>query len=186
MIFIIDENDKSMHGYVTQTLVKYYNPCAEIFYIGLDKSSSRYNIKDALEKVLDLICDQDYLLVTWTIAKNKEIDNLFLQIKNKCKKIVCSAGNDKTNVELLTPANLTKHIDVITCLRKNGQLASFSNFGDCTKEMYGTNITVNGEKISGSSISAAIYTGIVSRNDHPRFLQKVTYLMQQRFTQELQ
>jgi len=175
-----------MHGYVTQTLVKYYNPCAEIFYIGLDKSSSYDNITDALEKVLDLICDQDYFLVTWTVKKNVAIDNLFLQIKNKCKKVICCAGNDRINVDLISPANLTKHIDVITCLRKNGQLASFSNFGDYTRGMYGTNILVNGEKISGSSISAAIYTGILSRNDNPRFLQKVTYLMQQRFAQELQ
>lgn len=185
MIFIIDENDKSMHGYITQTLVKYYNPCAEIFYIGLDRSSSHYHIIDALEKVLDLICDRDYFLVTWTVEKNDKIDNLFLQIKNKCKKVICSAGNDQINVDFISPSNLTKHIDVVTCLRKNGQLASFSNYGDYTKGMYGTNITVGGEKISGSSISAAIYTGIVSRNDNPRFLKKVTYLMKQRFEREI-
>lgn len=184
-IFIIDKEASSDHAKATLSIIRYYNPDIDIEHTALSSPVSLSQIKSCLEKILNTCSKDDYLLVTWTIPKNQDIDELFLTIADKCKKVICSAGNNNQDIEDLTPVNLSKKIDVVYCMRKNGAPATFSNYGNSLKGMYGTNITVNGAKRSGSSISAAIYAGIVIRNNDIRFLRRLTKKMQKKFEEQL-
>ena len=89
-------------------------------------------------------------------------------------------------MDQLTPANLTEYCDVIHCLKKTGDTASFATHNTNTIGMYGTNVTCpDGVVRSGSTISAAIYCGIVSRNSDERFLRRVTRLIRHRYQSEI-
>lgn len=190
-IFVIDtgyaESDWSGHGTVVIDIIKSYNKQAEIISLTNAHTRTQTSVEINLFYVLANCTKNDILITPWNIAKNIHIDEIFKKISNRCKKIICTAGNNSEyNLDQLTPANLTEYCDVIHCLKKTGDTASFATHNTNTIGMYGTNVTCpDGVVRSGSTISAAIYCGIVSRNSDERFLRRVTRLIRHRYQSEI-
>ena len=190
-IFVIDtgyaESDWSGHGTVVIDIIKYYNKQAEIISLTNAHTGTQTSVEMNLFYVLANCTKNDILITPWNITKNIRIDEIFKKISNRCKKIICTAGNNSEyKLDQLTPANLTEYCDVIHCLKKTGDTASFATHNTNTIGMYGTNVTCpDGVVRSGSTISAAIYCGIVSRNSDERFLRRVTRLIRHRYQSEI-
>ena len=190
-IFVIDtgyaESDWSGHGTVVIDIIKSYNKQAEIISLTNAHTRTQTSVEINLFYVLANCTKNDILITPWNIAKNIHIDEIFKKISNRCKKIICTAGNNsENNLDQLTPATLTEYCDVIHCLKKTGDTASFATHNTNTIGMYGTNVTCpDGVVRSGSTISAAIYCGIVSRNSDERFLRRVTRLIRHRYQSEI-
>lgn len=190
-IFCVDtgygEQDWKGHGTVVIDIIKHYNSSANIVSLSNDQYDDLKILEMNLYYVLANCSKDDILITPWNIPRNQHIDQLFVQIAEKCKRIVCTAGNNKDlMLEDLTPANLVEVCDVIHCVRKTGKPASFATLSSGTKGMYGTNVTCpDGIVRSGSTISAAIYCGIISRNDSEKFLRRVTRLIGKKYLQEL-
>lgn len=190
-IFVIDtgyaESDWSGHGTVVIDIIKYYNKQAEIISLTNAHTRTQTSVEMNLFYVLANCTKNDILITPWNISKNTRIDEIFKKISNRCKKIICTAGNNSEyKLDQLTPANLTEYCDVIHCLRKTGDTASFATHNTNTIGMYGTNVTCpDGVVRSGSTISAAIYCGILSRNSDERFLRRVTHLIRRQYQSEI-
>jgi hypothetical protein len=183
-IWLLDSGDWSSHGKAVEDIVRAVSPKVQIKRIKFPKHLSVSNIIDSLLFVNSCAKKGDIILITWTIPRNDQIDSIIKSLSKKYR-IICSAGNSKQHVENFTPANLDNTVEVIHCLKKSGENASFTNFGASTIGMYGTNITVNGLKRSGTTISAAIYAALVSRNSNPKFVERVKSMMQKRFYKEM-
>lgn len=190
-IFVIDtgyaESDWLGHGTVVIDIIKYYNKEADIVSLSNTHNRTLTSVEMNLFYVLANCTQNDILITPWNISKNSRIDELFAKISRKCKKIVCTAGNNREyKLDDWTPARLTDYCDVIHCVKKSGDLASFATQNKDTIGMYGTNVTCpDGVVRSGSTISAAIYCGIVSRNSDQRFLRRVTRLIANKYQSEI-
>jgi hypothetical protein len=196
-IYIIDGDfAESGHGSILADIIRHYNPHSDIHCLtNIDHCSSETvtKININLHYVLANCTSQDILFTPWNILKSldsnnlSETDDLFKQISQKCFRVICTAGNrSDTQPELWTPASLTTDCDVIHAMRKTGAVADFATHNSHTLGMYGTNVTCpDGEVRSGSSISAAIYCGIISRNSDQRFLRRVTRLISKKYLREL-
>ncbi len=111
-------------------------------------------------------CPGDILLLPWVVSNskiiNEKIDSLLLKFT-----IVAAAGNHSKDIESFSPAN---HPGIITvgCLNKSGQVAALSNTsGDSARPLAwapGTNFYVGDRPYSGTSISAAIYAGLLAES----------------------
>jgi len=190
-IYVIDtgygDSDFMGHGTVMIDIIKSYNPKSDIHSLKNNYFDAEKSVEINLLYVLANCGANDILLTTWQIEKSDRIDNLFKKISQKLSVIICTAGNERyQDITQITPANLTSYCDVIYCIRKSGEPATFATVADNTIGMYGTNITCPDGKVrSGSSISAAIYCGIISRNSDPRFLRRVMAKMTKKFQAEI-
>ena len=190
-IFVIDtgyaESDWSGHGTVVIDIIKSYNKQAEIVSLSNAHTRTQTSVEMNLFYVLANCTKDDILITPWNISKNTRIDEIFKKISNKCKKIICTAGNNSEYIlDDWTPARLTDYCDVIHCIKKSGDTASFATQDQNTIGMYGTNVTCpDGVVRSGSTISAAIYCGIVSRNSDQRFIRRVTRLITHKYQSEI-
>lgn len=190
-IYVIDtgyrDTDFMGHGTIMIDIIKSYNPGCDIHSLSNDHASDITAIEMNLLYVLANGEKSDILFTPWHITQSDRIDNLFKKISKKIHRVICTAGNQSDlDITQITPGNLTSHCDVIHCLRKSGEPATFATLGADTIGMYGTNITCPDGKVrSGSSLSAAIYCGIISRNSDQRFLRRVTRLMSHKFHTEL-
>lgn len=190
-IFVIDtgyaESDWSGHGTVVIDIIKYYNKHAEIISLSNAHTITHTSVEMNLFYVLANCTKNDILITPWNITKNIRMDEIFKKISYKCKKIICTAGNNSEYVlDDWTPARLTDYCDVIHCIKKSGDTASFATKDQNTIGMYGTNVTCpDGVVRSGSTISAAIYCGIVSRNSDHRFIRRVTRLIAHKYQSEI-
>lgn len=190
-IYVIDtgyrDTDFMGHGTVMIDIIKSYRPRCDIHSLNSTHSDDITSVEINLLYVLANSKSTDILFTPWHISKSDRIDDLFKKISQKIHRVICTAGNQSDlDITQITPGNLTSYCDVIHCLRKSGEPATFATQGTGTQGMYGTNITCPDGKVrSGSSLSAAIYCGIISRNSDQRFLRRVTRLMSQRFLSEL-
>lgn len=190
-IYVIDtgykDSDFMGHGTIMIDIIKSYNPKCDIQSLSNNHSEDITSVEMNLLYVLANAQSSDILFTPWHISKSDRIDDLFKKISQKIHRVVCAAGNQSDlDITQITPGNLTSDCDVIHCLRKTGEPATFATQGPGTLGMYGTNITCPDGKVrSGSSLSAAIYCGIISRNSDRRFLRRVTRLMGQKFLSEL-
>jgi len=183
-IWLLDSGDWSEHGRVTEKIVRYISPNCDIERIKFPKLLLVSDIIDSLLYVKNQASASDIVLITWVLPRSQEIDEIVLSLSKKLR-VICSAGNLKQDIKNFSPANLSSNIEVIHCLNKKGEIASFSNFGECTIGMFGTNILIDNLRYSGTTISAAIYAGLISRNNNPKFLHKMTRFLSRKFNREL-
>jgi len=190
-IFVIDtgygDADWMGHGTVVIDIIKHYNKSAEIVSLSNSNSNPITSMEMNLLYVMANCKLTDILLTPWNLPRNSRMDKLFKNISKKCKKIICTSGNNSEfNLDDWTPARLTDYCDVIHCIKKSGDLASFATHNPKTIGMYGTNITcADGVIRGGSTLSASIYCGIVSRNSDPRFLRRITRLIKHKYQAEI-
>lgn len=190
-IFVIDtgygESDWMGHGTVITDIVRYYNIHADIQTLRNNNHNTLMSLEINLFYVLANCSESDMVLTPWNIPQNDKIDQLFKKISLKCSRIICTAGNHSQNIlDEWTPARLTDYCDVVHCIKKSGDAASFATHSKETIGMYGTNVTCpDGVVRSGSSISAAIYCGIISRNSDKKFFRRVYRLIQKKYLSEI-
>lgn len=187
-IFCLDSNydqEFKNHGKVMCDIIRYYSPTAVINFKEIPPGCGIAMLTDMLMDIYEKAELGDIMLISWNIPPNAIVEQCILDIAKKCSVIV-AAGNQSHSVTKFTPQRLQQHVTVVHAIKKNGELASFTNYGDHTVPMYGTNVTcADGVVRSGTSISAAIYTGIISRNNDPRFFRRVFALMRRKYLQEI-
>lgn len=183
-IWLLDSGDWSDHGKITEKIVKYISPNCDIERIKFPELLLVSDVIDSLMYVSDRASSGDIVLITWILPRNQKVDDAVLSLSKKAR-VICSAGNLKQDIKNFSPANLSSNIEVVHCLNKKGDLASFSNFGEHTVGMFGTNISIDNLKYSGTTISAAIYAGLISRNSNPKFLDRVTRFLFRKFSRDL-
>jgi len=129
----------------------------ELFDIGGDPSNGE--IIAALNVLNE--CTPGTVLITWSMPFNNEIDDIITKLSDKFTFIV-AGGNAKQDIHDLTPCSNSNAITVGS-LNKSNEIASHNSKGHIDVFAPGTNIDVNGKKVSGTSIAAAIFTGYYTR-----------------------
>ena len=117
-----------------------------------------------LQRLCRLVNKDDVVLMAWVTPKNKNIDRCVLHIAEKCS-VVVAAGNDSKDIEEVSPAHLNEVITV-GCLNKSGAVASCSNYSQKKKMVWacGTNYFLDGHRQHGTSVSAAVYAGVLAES----------------------
>lgn len=139
-------------------------------------TSVRYDLYSLPETVteqsilstLDLVyCNSkkdDILLIPWIVTGSRLVDLAVEKVLSRLT-VVAAAGNFSTDIDSFSPARLPGIITV-GCLNKSVKVAALSNTS--TKKILawapGTNFHVGPKTYSGTSISAAIYAGLLAES----------------------
>ena len=116
-------------------------------------------------KALDFINNSTTgtILIAWSMPFNEKIDQAITKLA-KTFKIIVAGGNAQQDIQDLTPCSNRKVITVGS-LNKSNDIASHNSKGHLDVYAPGTNINVDGKKVSGSSIAAAIFAGYYTRSN---------------------
>ena len=150
------------HGVNQLTVIKSINPTDQIHLCDIGADPSNKDIMNVLNFVNDTGTEGATICIAFSVHYNEEIDNLITSMADKFD-ILVAGGNAKQELKDLTPCS---NVSVITVgsLNKSNERASHNSVGDLDLWAPGTNIDVDGVKISGSSIATAIATGYFSKH----------------------
>lgn len=169
MIYLIDTNNLfNTHSSTLSKVIKDHTD-ETIELINIPDISSINQLVSIIEPLLNKVSPTDIILAAWAVPAHPKLDELFSMLGQLCYVIV-AAGNTNEPVEKYSPSR-TENVHCIGCLNKLGLKASLSNFSEFHELIWvcGTNYEVDNVRHSGTSISAAIYTGILAesirRND---------------------
>jgi len=184
-VVIKSGDDVIGHGTTMIDYIKDYNRKANITSVQISNlTPSTDELIKIIEDLIDCVTADDIVLFTWIIEKDHRFDLVVSRLVARCT-VVCAAGNLTAPVAAYSPCTVLG-IHTITALNKSGTRAHFSNYGPGTIPMFGTNITSSsGQQYTGTSVAAAIYTALLSRNSSPRFQRRAFSLLSRKFANEL-
>jgi len=178
-------SDDIGHGTAMVEYIKDYNKNANITSIQLPTlTPSSCELIQLVESLIEKVAADDIVLFTWVIKRDSCFDLVVSRLA-LCCVVVCAAGNYSSSISEYSPCSVIG-VRTITALNKSGTLAQFSNYGQGTIPMFGTNVTSSSEQqYTGTSVAAAIYTALITRNSSPRFFRRAFKLLSRKFANEL-
>lgn len=161
MIYLLEESSSSEHSKMLSIVISEHTS-TEIRYTEIEDRSTLSSISSILAYLLDQVTSQDIVLCAWSMPYDAIIDNMFVQLTDKCW-VVAAAGNSGQLIDGYIPAN-TRNVITVGCLNKSGNKATLSNYSDNKSMVWvpGTNYSVDGVLKSGTSISAALYAAFLA------------------------
>lgn len=162
MIYLIDTNNIfNTHSSTLTKIIKHYTD-EIIENISIPDKSSINQLVSIIEPLLYKVTPSDILLAAWAVPAHSKLDELFSTLGQLCYVIV-AAGNTNEPIEKYSPSR-ADNTTCIGCLNKLGVKASLSNFSEMRELTWvcGTNYYVDGVPHNGTSVSAAIYTGMLA------------------------
>jgi hypothetical protein len=103
------------------------------------------------------------LCISFSMPYHEEIDDMITFLSSRFR-ILVAGGNAQQLLTDLTPCS-NDSVITVGSLNKSKIRASHNSIGDLDIMAPGTNIDVNGLKISGTSIATAIATGYFSKHN---------------------
>jgi hypothetical protein len=166
MIYIVDSPlTPYSHSHFMMHIVGEHTD-EKINLFSIREPTDENSIIETLERIKPLLTASDIVLLAWTVRKRPNIDHCVEEIASICS-VVVAAGNHSKDIETVSPAHL-KCVITVGCLNKSGAQAKLSNFSlDPEKNLVwacGTNYWLDGRSQSGTSVSAAVYTGILAES----------------------
>lgn len=177
MIYVVDSPLRPYsHSYFMMHIVAEHTS-EKINLFSIPEPVTEMGICESLRKVLNNVTNDDIVLMSWVTPKNDNIDKMVDKIADICS-VVVAAGNDSCDIQNLTPAHLQSVITV-GCLNKSGSVSSCSNFSSGKQLVWapGTNYFLNGHKQHGTSVSAAVYAGILAESKKRKSPLLVNFLL---------
>lgn len=161
MIYLLEDSSGSEHSKMLSTIISEHTSI-EIRYNEIEDNSTLSSISSILTYLLDQVTSQDIVLCAWSMPYDAIVDNMFVQLTDKCW-VVAAAGNNGQLIDGYIPAN-TRNVITVGCLNKSGNKAALSNYSADKNIVWvpGTNYSVNGILKSGTSISAALYSAFLA------------------------
>lgn len=172
MIVLLDTGFKSLptvyssgnpsgggHGKMLYTIIKGINTNIQIDCVDLGNIITEESVKDCLNWI-----NSNYngcrVCMSITMPKHDEIDNLICSMIPRFEFVV-AAGNYAQPIENLTPAGIPS-VTTVGSLNKSKMFASHNSTGHIDVYAPGTNIKVNNQQHSGTSVAMAIFAGYYS------------------------
>lgn len=162
MIYIIDEElSEDSHSNRLKKIILEHAPSAEISIIPVKLEILVSSIIETIDGLRNIVKPTDIVLCAWGVYKNFGINNAFNDLTYSCW-VVVAAGNSGKDIKGFSPAS-ADGVQVVGTLNKSGGRASLSNYSDTSDISYvpGTNYLVDNFNMSGTSVSAAIYTAFL-------------------------
>lgn len=164
MIYIIDSalTPYSHSHFMMHIVAEHTQEKVNLF--SLREPVTAEDLCDVLKRVCKLVDEKDIVLLAWCTPRNDHIDKCVSKIAEKCD-VVVAAGNDSKDIEDVSPAHL-ECVTTVGCLNKSGAVASCSNYSQHKKMVWacGTNYFLDGRKQHGTSVSAAVYAGVLAES----------------------
>jgi len=202
MIYVIDTgysgnhriisngNDNIGHGTAMINFIKMYSPKSDITSIKIENTLTKSVLLRIISELTEKVAKNDIVLLNWVVDKDQMLDNVVLELVNKCN-VVCAAGNFGKDIELYSPTTV-KGVKVVVCLNKSGNLAKLSNYSNNIPVigMFGTTMSIdsiNGKIIcSGTSVSASIYAALLDKyHFKKKYVDKAFNILKNRFANEI-
>ena len=164
MIYVLDNNSGiNPHGQLMSKIIKHHTT-QPIEIIEIHPQIKISILENTINDLLRKIKPTDVVLVSWAIEADYRCDELFDILGEHCF-VVVAAGNTNEPIENFSPTR-SDNVYCIGCLNKNGVKASLSNFSNFKELIWvcGTNYYVDNVPHSGTSISAAIYAGLLAES----------------------
>ena len=162
MIYLIDTNNIfNTHSSTLAKIIKHHTD-ENIENISIPDAASINELITIIEPLLSKVAPSDVVLAAWAVPAHPKLDELFSTLGQLCY-VVVAAGNTGEPVEKYSPSR-ADNVTCIGCLNKLGVKASLSNFSEMLELTWvcGTNYYVDGAPHNGTSVSAAIYTGMLA------------------------
>jgi len=150
------ENADGNHGANQLAVIKSICPNEQIQLCDIGTTPTNKIIIDTLNFIYSTGEEGAVICIAFSVFYNKEIDDLITEMTGKFR-ILVAGGNAQEKLSARTPCS-NECVIVVGSLNKKGEVASHNSTGDFGLWSPGTNIDVNGEKVSGSSIATAIAT----------------------------
>lgn len=151
------------HGANQLAVIQKINPTAPIRMCDLGPTPSAKDILDVLNFVNETARDDAVLCISFSMPYHEEIDEMITFLSSRFR-ILVAGGNAQQLLSDLTPCS-NDSVITVGSLNKSKIRASHNSIGDLDLVAPGTNIDVNGVKISGTSIATAIATGYFSKHN---------------------
>ena len=172
MIYILDIPNSEHCEYLTGAIGMFSETKVTVVTMGY--SMTIHDLVDTFSTLAEKVYPGDIVLVPWHIPRDESVNFSILRLTERCF-VVAAAGNTAESVEFFTPTSVPSVITV-GALNKSGNPAGFSSrsaFRDI-KWAPGTNIMVNGQLRSGTSVAAAIYAAVLANAIDSGDLSQVT------------
>lgn len=164
MIYVLDSFvATNSHSQILTKIIKDHT--SEIIeLVELPSLTSSVQLSKVISNLIHKIKPNDVVLAAWGVRGDHHIDELFSALAQNCFVIV-AAGNSNEPIENYSPTR-ADNVFCIGALNKNGVKASHSNYSEFKDLTWicGTNYYVDGVPHSGTSISAAIYAGMLAES----------------------
>lgn len=160
MIHILDVPGSDHCLYLTRLISMYTNHSVTVVPVGPVMELSI--IDKVFTDLLANVSKTDIVFIPWHIGRNEQINYTITELTKRCF-VVAAAGNNSGLIEEYTPTSVPA-VFVVGALNKSGVPAQFSSrsaFRDI-KWAPGTNVMIDGEPRSGTSVSAAIYAAFLA------------------------
>lgn len=160
MIYVVDiisDHSKS----ISSILQCFTNE--SITSIAINPDAKLKEIYQIFIDLIDRVNSKDIVLCPWCIEANDYLDSIVDHLAAICN-VVVAAGNFNRPVDSYSPARASL-VTTVACLNKSGIKAALSNYSK-TKDLIwipGTNFWLDGKPFNGTSISAAVYAGLLSK-----------------------
>lgn len=164
-----DRADFASHGTMMCDIVHTFNPKANIHSVKMPVSGSLNDIADTFAQVAHRTKAGDVILIGWITNRNSMLDEV-AEITLKDCDVVIPAGNYAKPIEEYSP--LLPQFHIVEAFNHHNIRMSGSNYGDNTVWMYGVPIQHLGITQRGTSVAAAIYAGLLSRNNSAKFMRR--------------
>lgn len=163
--------NKKSHGTMMCDVVRIFNPRANIVSVQIKDNDIVYVIQTILQ-LIKKVKPGDIVLFGWITNRNQALDFAVGRLVKKVTVIV-PAGNYNKPVVAYSPTAVPG-AHVISSINHLNERMSMSNYGSDTIPMYGVPIYHLGLTERGTSLAAAIYAGLYSRNSSEKFMRRAT------------
>lgn len=159
-------------------IIHCFNPEVTIHLVPTDDVSTTTDLIDLIETTAHRMVPQhDIMLLGWIVNRNHLVDQCFERIV-QTHVVIVPAGNYACDICEFSPTSVSD-ITVIEAHNYQDMRLSLSNF--CNHRdleyMYGI---IPGYHERGTSVAAAVYAGLVSRNPCEKFLRRSRHVLKAR------
>lgn len=171
--------ERNSHGTIMCDTIRIFNPRADIVSIKVTGSTSLMDMIQHLAIVYNKLVEGDIVVFGWIITYNSMLNMMVTKMTHKATVIV-PAGNYGDSILNYSPT-AANGVHVIAAINHHGVRMSKSNYGDNVKEMYGVPIHHLNITDRGTSVAAAIYAGLISRNKSEKFMRRARKVLHNMF-----
>lgn len=168
-----DINQHSPHGTIMADTVSAINPRAHIHALAMPQCGTIDLVVEKISWLSEKVQSDDLVLFGWVSHHNLEVDQAVTDLAQRCM-VVVPAGNMASHIRHFSPT-VVSGVTTVVALNGKNQLMSLSNYGcdQCpTVGMYGVPMPHLGHVERGTSVAAAIYAGLMSRNRSEKFIRR--------------